>query len=103
MPTPITVSYTPQTTGDHIICYQQTAPVNDGANFCCMLDNTPSVIGVPKNFVIPDVEAPSCDYSGSATAYGGVVETTLNGYVAPVCNTDLQTFWTAPVVIPAAP
>lgn len=95
---PINVTYTPQVTGDHIICYQQTSPVDDGGNFCCMLDTTPSVIGTPKVFQIPNVAAPSCDYSGTATPYGGSVETTFNGYVAPICNPSLQTAWAAPVV-----
>jgi hypothetical protein len=98
MAAPINVSYTPQVTGDHIICYQQIDPVNDGANFCCMLDTTPSTPGVPKVFQIPDVMIPSCDYSGTCTPYGGILSTTFNGYVAPVCNTGLQTPWTAPVV-----
>ena len=102
MASPINVTYTPQTDGDHVICYQQTAPVNDGLNFCCMLDSTPSVVGVPKVFQIPDVEVPACDVGGSATAYGGILETTFNGYVYPLCDEDLDTTWAAPVTFAAA-
>lgn len=98
MASPINVSYTPQAVGDHVICYQQTAPDNEGVSFCCMLDNTPSTPGVPKVFQIPDVEVPSCDAGGSATAYTPGVMTTFNGHVYPVCNSDLKTNWVAPVV-----
>lgn len=99
---PIQVSYTPQTTGNHIICYQQTSPVNDGMNFCCMIDATPSFIGVPKTFTIPDVLFPACD-SGSATAWNGVDSTTFNGYVYPECNPALKTNWASPVTFPVGP
>lgn len=98
MASPIQVTYTPQATGDHVICYQQTAPVDDVGNFCCMLDSTVSTPGVPKIFTIPDVEVPSCDYSGTATAYGGGAPTTFNGYVYPLCDENLKTSWDAPVI-----
>jgi hypothetical protein len=101
MASPINVTYTPQVAGDHIICYQQTSPVADGPTFCCMLDNTPSTPTVPKVFQIPNVEVPSCDVGGSATAYTPGIETTFNGFVYPACdlsvNHDLKTDWTAPV------
>ena len=94
---PIDVSYTPQTTGDHVICYQQVSPVNDGVNFCCMRDTTPSIVGVPKVFQIPDVAIPSCDEGGTVTPFGNLVDTTFNGYVYPVCNIALKTNWSVPV------
>lgn len=98
---PIQVTYTPQTVGDHIICYQQINPVNDGVAYCCMRDTTASVVGVPKMFEIPNVAIPSCDESGSCTAYTALIETTFNGFVYPACdasvNHDLQTAWAVPV------
>lgn len=99
---PINVTYTPQVTGSHIVCYQQNSPIDDGATFCCMLDNTPSIIGTPKVFQIPDVAFPSCDYSGSATALTPGIGTTFNGYVAPLCNPALKTPWTDPVIFAGA-
>lgn len=94
---PIYVTYTPQVTGDHVICYQQTVPINDGLNFCCMLDSTPSVIGTPKIFTIPDVSIPACDVGGSVSPYVGADPTIFNGYVYPICDESLKTAWAAPV------
>ena len=102
MATSITVNYTPQTTGNHKICYQQTFPVDDGLNFCCLTDPTvitPALVGVPQVFVIPDIEI-VCAGTGSATAYAGG-EATYNGYVYPDCDTTdppvIITNWDAPV------
>jgi hypothetical protein len=104
---PINVTYTPQIEGDHIICYQQTDPVVDGPNFCCMRDTTPSVVGVPKIFQIPDVAIPSCDEGGTASPFLEAATTTFNGYVYPACDLseahDLKTDWTAPVVFVVIP
>jgi hypothetical protein len=97
----INVSYTPQVTGDHIICYQQTAPIVDGANFCCMRDTTPSVVGVPKVFTIPNVVIPSCDESGTCSPLIPGVDTYFNGYVYPACDLsvdhDLRVQWATTV------
>lgn len=107
MASPIQVTYTPQTTGTHVVCYQQVSPIDDLANFCCMLDSTvitPAMVGVPQIFTIPDVEVPSCDAGGTASPYLGIETTTFDGYVAPSCNLAMQTPWADPVVfVVAAP
>jgi len=104
MATSITVNYTPQTTGNHVICYQQTAPIDDGLNFCCLTDPTvitPALVGVPQVFVIPDIEI-ACAGVGSASVYVGG-EATFNGYVNPACDPSdpavIKTPWDAPVVL----
>jgi len=103
MASPIQVTYTPQTTGDHVICYQQTSPVDDGANFCCLTDTTPSTVGVIKIFTIPDVLL-NCAGNGGVGAGGtpwdGASPTTFNGYVYPLCNPALKIAWIAQVQFP---
>jgi len=80
----ITVTYTPQSTGSHRICYRvQATPAN---TYCCEVDVTPSVIGVPKNYIItigafpcgsvPGVDLESCD------------PVVYEGYVQPVCEEE---------------
>ena len=104
MATSITVNYTPQTTGNHIICYQQTSPIDDGLSFCCVTDPTvitPALVGVPQVYVIPDIEV-ACPGVGSASPYLGG-EATYDGYVYPDCETTdpptIKTDWDAPVVL----
>jgi len=105
MAAPINVSYTPQSTGDHVICYQQKSPIDDTVNFCCITDTTPSTPGTPKIFVIPDVEL-NCAGNGGvsigtgATVWDGITETLFNGYVYPICNSDLKVQWAAQVQFP---
>jgi len=103
MPAPINVTYTPQATGDHVICYQQTSPIADGVNFCCITDTTPSTPGIPKIFVIPDVLLDCTGNGGGGTGgtpWDGITETLFNGYVYPVCNPELKVTWAAQVQFP---
>jgi hypothetical protein len=96
MAAPLYVSYTPQTTGDHVICYHQVSPVDDGVNFCCITDTTPSAVGVPKVFTIPDVLLDCAGNGGTGTGgtpWDGGTTTNFSGYVYPVCNSDLKVTW----------
>lgn len=108
MANPIIVTYTPQTTGNHRICYKQTDPIND-PSYCCMIDTTVSTPGVPKMYTITDVGVTVCDSGGPVSPVGEDPDTyTYNGYVQPVCAPDdgvtLATVWAAPVdFIVAAP
>jgi len=80
----LTINYTPQYAGSHRICYRiQASPAN---SYCCLVDSTPSSIGVPKSYVInigaspcsgvPGVDTESCD------------PVIYEGYVQPTCDPD---------------
>ena len=78
----ITVNYTPQTSIQHRICYRKGA----SGDFCCLIDSTPSTIGVPKSFafivgnppcgIVPPPDTESCDTQS------------YEGYVQPICEQE---------------
>lgn len=105
---PIYVTYTPQTTGSHRICYKQISPVND-ATYCCMLDNTVSTPGTPKTYVIADAGVTECDSGGPISPAGGASPSTgvfvYDGYVQPTCDPS-DTYlvqWASPIEIVVVP
>lgn len=80
----IEVTYTPETTGCHTICYGQTSPVVDTP--CCIIDNTVSTPGTPKTFLIT-VGVTACDTGGPASPVGEAPDTyTYEGTVTPCCG-----------------
>ena len=94
----IDVTYTPQTTGCHTICYGQTSP-NTDAPLCCIVDNTPSIPGTPKTFTI-DVAVTPCDTGGPVSPVGPAPGSYVyDGYVQPCCavGETLQVEWAIPV------
>lgn len=97
MAAPLYVKYTPQVSGDHVICYQQTSPNDDGVNFCCFTVNiTPGMIGFEQILTVPDVLLDCAGNAGTGTGgtpWDGVTPTNFNGYVYPVCNPDLKVLW----------
>ena len=75
----LTVSYTPQYQGAHRICFRTTQTA-----YCCYLDQSLSVIGVPKTTEIDLTEFESCLVN--LPAEFGCITYALDGYVQPACE-----------------
>lgn len=100
----IRVTYTPQVSGCHIICYGQTSPNTDVP--CCITDSTLSVVGTPKTFDISIGDA-ICDVGGGPVTYVQPIpdNQVYAGTVRPCCDTDpfpLSVSW-GPVIINLSP
>lgn len=86
----LTVTYTPQYQGAHRICFRTTQTA-----YCCYLDQSLTIIGLPKTTQIDLTEFESCLVDPPAEL--GCVASTLNGYVQPACEAsdslaDIVTF-----------
>lgn len=75
----ITINYTPEFAGCHRICFRKV-PDTD---FCCYIDNTPSIVGTPKVFVIT-VGASPCALVDNLECQDCESQT-YEGYVQPCC------------------
>jgi hypothetical protein len=78
MPALLNVTYTPNYIGSHRICFRTTQP-----SYCCYLDDSASVIGVPKTTVIDLDEFETC--LQDLPSQVGCGDTPLDGYIQPFC------------------
>jgi hypothetical protein len=74
----LTVTYTPNYSGNHRICFKTT-----GQTYCCYNDDSASVIGVEKSTTIDLEEFELC--LGILPQPVGCDGSTVDGYVQPIC------------------
>ncbi len=89
----INVTYTPQTTGVHRICYRLLSgpgPIGPDPTYCCIEDIniTPAMVNVVRNAPAIDAGVTACDTGGPITVPGsnGAGDYVYQGYVQPVCD-----------------
>lgn len=83
----LSITYTPQYLGPHRICYRlQDIPSPD--LYCCLVDASPSVVGVPKTFVITISDPPCASVPGIDPE--SCVNQIYEGYVQPECEAELS-------------
>jgi hypothetical protein len=105
----ITVTYVPQTTGCHNICYKLASgpfPIPPDAAFCCIQDIiiAPNQVGVSRIIVI-DAGVTPCTSGSSVTAPTIAGTYLYEGYIETCClvgEVNPQTLWpnNASIVIP---
>ena len=103
---PIYVTYTPETTGCHHICYRLLSgpgPIGPDPTFCCFDDIVISApqVGVPRTAPVIDAGVTACATGGPITVPGsnGPGEYIYEGYVQPCCDPGdgFKTNWSATV------
>jgi len=107
----IDVSYTPETTGCHVICFHMKlfVPAGGGGNlgpdveYCCVqdVDITPAMVGVSRVVQVDAGDDAECP--GNFTVVGAIGPNTpgtytYEGYVYPCCNPAITVAW--PVALP---
>lgn len=91
MPALLTISYTPNYAGNHRICFRTTEP-----SYCCYNDDSVSVIGVQKVVIIDLEDFETCLQNLPAEI--GCADSTVEGYVQPMCIEQSATLNAVPFI-----